>query len=266
MVATDAGAGGTHHVVLPGIGDVAVEVADRGAGQAFLLLHGGAGPASWAGFAATLAAGHPARALVPTHPGFARTPRPESLRTVRGLAELYDRVLRELPIENVTVVGNSIGGWIAAELALLHPPPMSRLVLVGASGVDVPGLPLPDVSKLSVDELMALSYHDPKPFRIDPATLTADQRATIASNRAALQVYSPATADPTLAARLSRVAVPTLVVVGAADRIVPHAVGQAYATAIPGSRLVQLADTGHLPQIETPDLFLSTLWKFAAPP
>ncbi|HEY8815905.1 MAG TPA: alpha/beta hydrolase, partial [Candidatus Dormibacteraeota bacterium] len=77
-----------------------------------LLLHGGGGPQTVLPFAERLASVRPARVITPTHPGFAGTPRPDSLTTVRGLAELYTRLLDELDLSRVTVVGNSIGGWI----------------------------------------------------------------------------------------------------------------------------------------------------------
>ena len=69
-----------------------VSVSDRGDGRPFLLLHGGAGPQSVLGFADLLASERPARVLVPTHPGFGGTPRPESLHTVRGIAAVRGAV------------------------------------------------------------------------------------------------------------------------------------------------------------------------------
>jgi pimeloyl-ACP methyl ester carboxylesterase len=89
--------------------------------------------------------------------------------------------------------------------------------------------------------------------------MTNDQRAVMAANRVALQVYAPQATDPTLAGRLARVAVPTLVISGESDRIVVPEYGRAYAAAIPGAKFKLLADTGHVPQIETPELLLETI-------
>ena len=244
-------------------GEVDLLVEERGEGRPFLLLHGGAGPASMARFAALLAGSRPARVITPTHPGFARTKRPDDLRSVKGLAQLYSALLDDLDIADATVIGNSVGGWIAAELALLAAPRLSGVVLVGATGIEVPGHPIPDTSKLTLDEIMSLSYHDPKPFRVDPARLTEDQRAIMAGNRAALGVYAPQMTDPTLAGRLARVAVPVLVISGDSDRIVDAGYGRAYAAIIPGAKFELLAGTGHLPQIETPELLLETVWGFS---
>jgi pimeloyl-ACP methyl ester carboxylesterase len=249
----------TYRVDVPEVGAVDLTVDERGEGRPVLLLHGGAGPISWARFAPILATRLPARVLTPTHPGFARTPRPEGLRTVPGLAALYAAWLRQQGLTGVTVIGNSVGGWIAAELAALQPPGVSGLVLVSAGGLDVPGQTIPDVSKLTLDQIMALSYHDPAPFRIDPAKLTEAQRAVAASNRTALQVYAPSNVDPTLASRLPNVRVPTVVVTGEADRMIPAPFGRAYAAAIPGATFVLLSNTGHLPQLETPELLWGAL-------
>src|SRR5437868_14873988 len=108
---------------------------DRGMGRPFLILHGGGGPQTVSGFAELLAAERPARVITPTHPGFAGTPRPDSLTSVSGLAAVYAALLAELGIAGVTVVGNSIGGWIAAEMALLDATRISNLVLVDAVGI-----------------------------------------------------------------------------------------------------------------------------------
>jgi pimeloyl-ACP methyl ester carboxylesterase len=240
---------------------VRLVVDDRGQGQPFLLLHGGAGPASMARFAGMLAA-RQVRVITPTHPGFARTSRPDDLNGINGLAQVYAALLDRLGVSDVTVIGNSVGSWIAVELALLESPRVSSFVLTGATGIDVPGHPILDASKLTLGEIMSLSYHNPKPFLVDPSTLTDDQRAIFASNRAALQVYAPRMTDPTLARRIAKIAVPVLVVSGESDRIVDPEYGRAFAASIPGAKFVVLSGTGHLPQLETPELLLETIWNY----
>ncbi len=252
----------TYKVPYADSGEVDLLVEERGEGQPFLLLHGGAGPASMARFAGLMAGRHRARVITPTHPGFARTKRPDALKSVRGLAQVYSGLLDRIGVSDVTVIGNSVGGWIAAELALLANPRITGVVLVGATGIEVPGHPIPDTSKLTLDEIMSLSYHNPNPFRVDPAKITDDQRAMMASNRAALGVYASQMTDPTLAERLGGMAVPTLVISGDSDHIVDAGYGRAYAAAIPGAKFKVLAGTGHMPQIETPELLLEAVWNF----
>lgn len=112
------------HVLATAEVTAAVTVADQGAGLPFLLLHGG-GPQTVTGFADLLARARPARMITLTHPGFATTPRPAALASVGGLAALYVTLLDEMDLAGVTLVGNSVGAWIAAEMALLHSPPAS---------------------------------------------------------------------------------------------------------------------------------------------
>ena len=254
-------------LTLAGAGPVDLTVDDRGEGRSFLLLHGGGGPQTVAGFAELLATKEPARVITPSHPGFGGTPRPDGLAGMAGLAALYRELLDRLGLDGVTVIGNSIGGWIAAELALLGSPRIRGTVLVDAVGIEVEGHPVTDIFPLSLDELARLSYHDPAAFRIDPAAMTEAQRAGMAANRAALQVYGGTRmADPTLRGRLAAIAAPTLVIWGDADRIADPGYGRAYAAAIPGARFELLTETGHLPQLESPELLLRAVWDFAEAP
>src|ERR1700746_518320 len=88
-------------------GDAPVTVTERGQGAPVLLLHGGAGPDSVAGFADLLAARYPLRVLTPVHPGFGGTPRPAGLDSVRKLAAVYRDLLGQLGLTGVTVMGSS---------------------------------------------------------------------------------------------------------------------------------------------------------------
>jgi pimeloyl-ACP methyl ester carboxylesterase len=248
---------------VPGRGPAPLTFDEYGAGRPFLLLHGGAGPISVAGFARLLAeAGH--RVIAPTHPGFGGTPRPEWLASAAALAELYSALLDELDLTDVTVIGNSVGGWVAAELALLPTKRIAGVVLVDAVGIEVPGEPVMDVFDLPLSELADYSFHNPDAFRIDESTITDAQRAGFAANRRALAVYGGDMGDSTLRARLAEVTAPTLVIWGESDRVCTPAYGRAFAAAIPGARFELLPETGHVPQLETPAPLLALIQHFAA--
>jgi pimeloyl-ACP methyl ester carboxylesterase len=133
-------------------------------------------------------------------------------------------------------------------------------------GIDVKDHPVADVAGLSLPEIQALSFHDPAPFRVDPATVPDAQKAIMAANGAALAVYAgSAMADPTLRGRLGGIAIPTVVLWGESDQIVDPAYGRAYAAAIDGARFEVLPATGHMPQMETPDLVLRTMEEALRP-
>jgi pimeloyl-ACP methyl ester carboxylesterase len=244
----------THNLDLDGVGVVDLSVDDRGHGQPFLLLHGGAGPQSVLPFAERFAAGKDVRVITPTHPGFRGTTRPAGLESIAKLAALYEKLLAALDVVDVTVIGNSIGGWIAAELALLRSSRVSRNVLIDAVGIEVPGHPVADAFSLSLEQIMQRSFHDPAPFLVDPTTLPEPARAVMAGNQAALAAYTKGTmSDPGLMGRLRELELPTLVLWGDSDRIADLDYGRVYAAAIPLARFHVLAGTGHMPQLETPD-------------
>jgi pimeloyl-ACP methyl ester carboxylesterase len=242
---------------------------EQGSGQPVLLLHGGAGAFSVAGFAELLSSSGPARVITPVHPGFDGTPRPDQLASIASLAAIYGQLMRDLGLSDVCVIGNSIGGWIAAELALAESTALDRrvtsAVLVDAAGLQIDSAPIADFFSLTLDQVFDLSYFDPAAFRIDPAALTPERAATQAANRSALQVYAgTAMTDPTLLGRLPGVRIPVLAVWGAADRMVPPDHGKAYAEAIPGGQFRLITDAGHLPQLETPAELLAVVREFAA--
>ena len=254
----------TRAVPLPGVGPVAFAVSEYGDGQPFLLLHGGGGPDTVTGFGELLAKTRDVRVIVPVHPGFGGTARPAQLTSIPGLAALYVALLGQLELQEVTVIGSSIGGWIAAEMALLGSPRVSGVILIDAVGIEVPGHPIADFFSLTMDQVFTLSFHDPGPFRIDPATLPPAAQAIAAGNRAALASYAgTAMSDPTLAGRLARLKLPTLVLWGDSDQITGPGYGRAYAAAIPPARFQLLKDTGHLPQLETPDQAMNAIWDWA---
>ena len=258
----------TRTVTVSGLGDVQVTFADGGSGQPVLLLHGGAGAFSVAGFAELLSSSTQARVITPVHPGFDGTPRPERLASIASLAAVYGQLLRDLGLSDVCVIGNSIGGWIAAELALAESAApdrrVSSVVLVDAAGLQLDTAPVADFFSLTLDQVFDLSYFNPDAFRIDPAALTPERAATQAANRSALQVYAGAgMSDPTLLGRLPGIRIPALAVWGAADRMIPPEHGRAYAGAIPGGQFQLITKAGHLPQLETPAELLAAVAGFA---
>ncbi len=244
-------------------GDVGLTADERGTGRPVVILHGGAGPASVSGFADLLADATGTRVIVPTHPGFGGTPRPEALATIDGLAEVYAGLLATLELEDTTVIGNSIGGWITAELALRHPKRLSRIVLVDAVGIEVQRHPV--AVGLGPAQLAQHAWYDPsKSPMLDPAALPPAARKILAGNRAALALYGSSMTDPTLLARLASIDIAALVLWGEADRIVDTHYGRAFAAAIPGAHFELLPRTGHVPQMETPEVLLKALTPFVS--
>src|SRR5437868_8078018 len=242
---------------------LSVRIDERGSGRPILVLHGGGGPQTVSGLAEALSTR--AHVLVPTHPGFAGEPRPEWFDGIDDLALTYLDLLERLDLRDVMVIGSSVGGWIASELAVRDTTRLSSIVLVDAIGIQVEGHPIADVFPLTPDELLALSFHNPAAFRIDPTTLRPDQIAAIAANFQALGVYGREQGmhDPKLRRRLGRVRIPALVVWGESDGVVDPDYGRAYAQSFPHARFELIPEAGHLPQIEQPERLLTLIVEFA---
>ncbi|QKW25059.1 alpha/beta fold hydrolase [Streptomyces seoulensis] len=234
-------------------------------GRPVLVLHGGGGPATVDPIAEHLAA--TARVLLPTHPGWNGTPRPDDSTRVADLAAAYLRLLRERDLVDVLVVGSSLGGWIAAELATADDEGrISGIALIDAVGIEVDGAPVRDFFALDARGVAAYAYHDAERFYVDPATVPAERRAVFQANMESLRRYSggPAMSDPALRPRLAAVTVPTLVLWGESDRIVTPAYGEEYAASFADARFEVVAEAGHLPHLEQPERTFALLDDFAA--
>jgi pimeloyl-ACP methyl ester carboxylesterase len=239
-------------------------VADQGLGgrHVFLLLHGGAGPASMSGLAGALS--KDARVIAPTHPGFNGQPRPERFTRIDDLVMAYLSLIQQLNLSRVIIVGNSIGGWIAAEIALRKSPRISGIVLLNSVGID-PGSSerkIVDPANFAPEKRSALFFHDPKRFAVVP---TPEALAATAENQRALRVYAgePFMQDPSLRSRLRQISIPALVVWGESDRMVDTDYGRLFAASIPGARFEPIAEAGHFPHIEQMDAVVRLIGDFA---
>ncbi|MFJ8621923.1 alpha/beta fold hydrolase [Kitasatospora sp. NPDC093550] len=234
--------------------DLSLPVSEAGTGRPVLLLHGGGGPATVAGLAERLSTG--AHTLTPVHPGWDGVERPAGLTRIADLALAYLDLLRDRRLEDVLIVGSSLGGWIAAEMAARDTAgAVTGLVLIDAVGIHVEDEPITDVFALDARGLAEHSWHDPDRFHVDPADLPPAELARRQDNMATMRALAgdPYMHDPELPHRLGRVRVPTLLVWGESDRVVTPAYGAAYAAAIPDARLHLVPRAGHLPQLEQPE-------------
>src|SRR5262245_15316599 len=164
-------------------------VTEAGAGRPALILHGGGGPATVAPIAAHLAATH--RTITPTHPGWSGTERPDWLTGVDDLARVYGDYLADHDLRDVLVVGSSLGGWIGAEMAGRDAEGrIGALVLVDATGIDVPGEPIVDFFALDARGVAEHSYYDADRFYVDPATVPAAQSAERRANMTTMRAVA----------------------------------------------------------------------------
>jgi len=247
------------------IAGVDLELFDSGEGAPLLWLHSGQGFDPRHEFVALFAAQH--RLIVPSHPGFGRSSLPEWLDNIDDIAHLYLELLHRLELKQVDIVGCSIGGWIAAEIATKTPERIRRLVMVGPVGVKVgrsDTLDIPDIFAMPQDAVNKLLFHDPAHMKRDPSGMSDDELAVMARNREtlALLTWEPWMHNPKLKHRLHRVDVPALFVRGESDGLVSQDYLEAYARLLPRSRTTAIRGAGHAPHLEQPQAFASAVLQF----
>jgi pimeloyl-ACP methyl ester carboxylesterase len=245
---------------------IRIEVIDRGSGGPLLFLHPGIGIDPAAPVLDHLGkAGM--RLLAPSHPGFGGSDLPRAFTTVDDLAYFYLDLMDTLDLRETVVVGVSLGGWIAAAIAIKSTARIAKMVLADAVGIRVSKDPeksdIADIFALPEKDFVALAYHDPAKGTRDPSW-PEDKLVAIARNLESMArfAWSPYMHDPKLKGRLHRIDVPTLCLWGAQDRIVTPDYGRAYAAAIPGARFALIDQSGHFPHIEQPEEFARHVLSF----
>jgi pimeloyl-ACP methyl ester carboxylesterase len=234
-----------------------------GKGAPMIFLHGARGASAWLPFMDKLA--ETFELIVPEHPGFGGSDTPPWLDNVGDLAYFYLDLIDHLGLDGVHVVGTSLGGWIAAEIAVRDTHPLATLTLVAPAGIHVKGVAKGDVFMWSAEETMKRLFHDPKLAEKALAQPVPEGEVMIqAKNRLALAKlgWQPRLYNPDLYKWLHRISVPTLILWGDDDKVIPPQYGPAFAELIPGARLEVIDKCGHLPQIERADAFVAKITAF----
>ncbi|NQV57476.1 MAG: alpha/beta fold hydrolase [Rhodospirillales bacterium] len=234
-----------------------------GAGETMLFLHGAGGVPVWPPFFDQLAERFDL--LVPDHPSFGRSETPEWLDEVGDLAYFYLDVLEQLDLRDVHVVGHSLGGWIALEAAVRATDRIKSLTLISSAGIRIKGAPAANIFIMDRSQLINSLYADPKlaeqMLAIEPTPEQIDEIITNSVATARLG-WQPRLFNPNLRKWLHRIKVPTHIIWGDQDQIIPPAYAAEFAGLIGGASLSMIENAGHIPQMEQLEPVMAAMTGF----
>ncbi len=222
-----------------------------GSGESMLYLHGAAGAGSWMPFMEILAGSFDL--IVPEHPGFGASETPDWLDNIHDLAYFYLDFLKELDLRDVHLAGGSLGGWTALELAARCTFRLKSLTVCSPGGIYVKGLPLEDAFLWNAEESIRNLFHNQEiADRLLERSQTEEEKNVAMKNHftTAKLTWSPRNHDPHLYKWLHRIDVPTHIIWGKQDKLLPVEYAEEYRKLIPDSRVTLFDECGHLPHTE----------------
>ena len=244
-----------------------LQVLKGGSGEPLLVLHDEMGQPGWLRFHEELAQSYTVYA--PSHPGFGVTARIDWIRNMRDMAGWYLRALEELGLAGVNVIGSSLGGWLAAEMAAQCPQNFKKLALAAPAGILPPTGEILDMFLVVSKEFITVGFADPD-NTAEFQTVCPDEPSPeqvelweTAREEACRLSWRPYMYDPGLPPRLALAkSLEALIIWGRQDEVVPSSAGEAYTRAIANSRLAFIEDCGHRPEVEQTAEFVGLIKDF----
>ncbi len=241
-----------------------IKLMRAGSGRPLLLLRGTDASDTWRPYMDKLAERFDV--IVPEHPGFGGKPMPGWLDRVDDLAHFYIDLIDTLRLDGVHLAGTSLGGWIAADIAHHTPRAVTALTLVGAAGIRVPEVDGMDVFLRTEEAGMRDRFHVATIAEAEAARMLVPETEDVRLSNAitiARVAWNPRLHDPQLAKWLHRIKVPTLIVWGENDKVLPKAYANAFRQGIPGSIVTIVPECGHWVAHEKPDDLVKAIFAFA---
>ena len=242
-----------------------VHVRRGGAGEKLMYLHGAGGTTMWLPFLDALS--DKFDVIAPDHPTFGESDEPDWLDDIHDMAYFYLDFMAAQDLDGVHLVGQSLGGWIALEMAVRSTMRIKSLTLVGSAGIRIKGKPAADIFIMDPEELTrALLVDESIIDRMLAMELTEEQQDIQIRNKVstARLGWQPRLFDPNLRKWMHRIDVPTHIVWGDTDRIIPPDYAEEFKGLIAGSSVTMIENCGHLPQVERAEPFVDAVAGFIA--
>ena len=245
-----------------------VHLLKGGTGDPIVVLHHDIGNPGWIPFYENLAQSN--TVYVPSHPGYGQSERPTWMRSVRDVAVVHQWLIKDLNLEGVSLVGLGFGGWIAAEMATMAPRQFKRLVLAGAMGIKPVEGEIFDQALVSYLDYAKAGFYDLHNFvgtyGVAPDDVSTEQLEQWDINREMTFriAWKPYMFSQTLPYLLGGVDIPTLIVWGRDDQVVPVECAELYAKALPNARVELFSQCGHFVEMEKPDELAKLVKEFVA--
>jgi pimeloyl-ACP methyl ester carboxylesterase len=231
--------------------EVTIKLHRAGRGSTVLFLHGAGGVPQWLPFLDSWAERY--EVLVPEHPGFGGSDDPLWIRSMPDLAMFYLDFIEEMGLDRIHLIGNSLGGWLAAEILIRDRARFRSLAQLAPAGIRIKGVPCGDNFIWGPEEAVRNLYHDQSfADRVLALQPTEEQMDLMLKNRFTVAKFGwqPRWFNPDLEKWLHRIKLPSLIVWGNEDKIMPPANAALWQARLPDARLVMLNKCGHLPHIE----------------
>tara|TARA_B100000315_G_scaffold259672_1_gene316598 strand:- start:336 stop:1118 length:783 start_codon:yes stop_codon:yes gene_type:complete len=202
--------------------------------------------------------------IVPEHPGYGYSDKPDWIKSIPDVAYFYLDFLEQMDLSDIHLIGNSMGGWIACEIAIRNTQRLQSLTLIGSVGINIEGVSPPMyLFDKTPEEIMRLALTDEKIIEellsIQPSE---EQEKINARNMETAAQYVSTPYSDGLHNWLHRIDVPTLILAGDGDDLVSPEYLREFEKRIPNSKMSILEDCGHIPSLERPDLLNSVFREF----
>jgi pimeloyl-ACP methyl ester carboxylesterase len=248
------------------VGGTQLYLLKGGSGPAVLVLHGIEGHEGWLAFHEDLSQSHTVYA--PSHPGYGHTPVPVWISNVQHQAIFYHWFLQDAGLDDVDLIGVGLGGWIAAEMAVMDASRLRHLALVNPSGIRPEQSDMVDVFVAPWRQIIERGFHNADQFQRVYANAPIQEFGGVREAGRTMSMrmcFKPYMHNPSLEGMLPKVRTPTLVVRAEDDAMLPVECAERFARSIRGAKLHVLPECGHLAHMDQPHALATVLNEFLSP-